>query len=136
MYGKVIAKMLLRLTRHRVGDGLHYINSNFMVFEGGGFQMGDTSEDSIILNIETILSHYDAQYLFSDLWNLAYPDEPMTDEDLMNTIYAAIDHTEAFDTSNLALVRSAINDLRSMGRPELADLVTDVLQGCGLTLIP
>lgn len=117
---------------HRPGDGLHYVNDNARSFPDGSTQLGDTSYLSILLNLETILAHSRSTLSVPDLWNTAYPDDFMSDVDFGFIIVTAVTNTDRFDPSSPDNITAVIDDLRSMGCDELADVAIDHFRSAGL----
>jgi hypothetical protein len=119
---------------HKVGDGVHYVNDNFKTFKNGTFQLGDTSDVCILLNLEVVLSKNNVPNTVNDLWNLAYPDDFMSEEDIAYIVFSATEYADDFDPSSPDNITSALDDVRAMGCPELADLAKTELQAIGIPI--
>lgn len=108
--------------KHSVGDGLHYITNDFHVYENGAFQFGASSEPCVIINAQIICSLYNLPSLV-ELWNIAYPNEEMTNEDFNEMYYYAAKYTNRFLPHSPEDLADALDDLEAIGRMELADLL-------------
>lgn len=112
--------------KHRIGDGLHYINNHKKVNHDGSEQPGDTSFGCILLNLEYLLTYYGMPCL-SDLWTEVYPQEPLSDDMLFSIMLTNLDETERYDPRNPRNIADVLEDVRSIGRDQLADRVLELL---------
>lgn len=119
---------------HRVGDGLHYITNNPIRFQNGVAQSGDTSEGCILFNLELILTHYNIPNMLNDLWNMAYPDDPMNDDTVGYLLYTHQDFTETADLRSPENLADALRDLQAIQCQKLAAITIDLLRQTGLRL--
>jgi hypothetical protein len=119
---------------HKVGDSLHYITGNARSFPDGSSQVGDTSDLCILLNLETVLAHNGLNMSVPDLWNQAYPDDFMSEEDFAMMLGVSIHASDPFDPTAPDNISAALDDVRAMGCPELADLVEALLRRQGGTV--
>ena len=118
---------------HHVGDGLHYVTDNFHTFPDGSFQLGDTSENCILYSLHVMCFRNGLPRLV-DLWNQVYRSDFMAHEDLGHIIYTAMQVCEKFDPTAPDNITAILDDVRAMGCPELADLVTRLLKEKGINL--
>ena len=112
--------------RHRIGDGLHYINNNRKLADDGGVVPGETSFGCILLNLEYLLTYYGMPCL-SDLWTEVYPREPLSDAMLFTIMLSNIDNADGYDPRNPRNIADVLEDVRSVGRDHLADRVLELL---------
>lgn len=112
--------------KHRIGDGLHYINNHKKVSDDGRMQPGDTSFGCILLNLEYLLTYY-AMPCLSDLWTEVYPYEPLSDDTLFSIMLTNIDDAERYDPRNPRNIADVLEDVRAIGRDDLADRVLELL---------
>jgi hypothetical protein len=112
--------------RHRIGDGLHYINNSRRVTDDGSALPGETSFGCILLNLEYLLTYYGMPCL-SDLWTQVYPREPLSDERLFSIMLTNIDNTDGYDPRSPRNIADVLEDVRSVGRDHLANRVLELL---------
>ena len=112
--------------KHKVGDGSHYVNDHFQIYEGGGYQLGDPSDTCIILNAQRLCEARGLPGIWV-LWTLSYPEDPMDEADAADIFASALPYTEDADPLMADNLFDMINDLRSIGCAELADLLVERL---------
>lgn len=112
--------------KHKVGDGRHYINDNFVVHENGDYQQGDPSDICILLNAEILCDTYGLTHIW-ELWTKVYPDDPMNTEDAALIISEAKPYTEDYDPTIPDNRADVLKDLRDICCNELADLLQSLL---------
>lgn len=117
----------LYVHKHSPGDGVHYITENFRVFPNGNFQLGDSSEGCILLSTHLVLTNNGVTQSIVDIWNMVYPDDPMSDADFTQIVYCALDFTEKFNPKDPVNIGLVLNDLKSMGCFDLASHVEALL---------
>ena len=117
--------------KHKVGDGLHYINQSFKVYPDGTFQYGDTSEGCVIYHASNMCNTYDIPQFYK-IWSEMYPKDPMTLTEQAYIIAAAWDYIEWTDYRIPDNRADVIKDLREVGYPELADRITKYLEEKGV----
>lgn len=112
---------------HMPGDGVHYINNNARSFPDGSTQEGDTSDLCILLNLELILAHNGSDMSVPDLWNGVYPEDFMSEQDFGFILSVSIDGCGDFDPTAPDNITAVLDDLVSMGCPELAEAAKSCL---------
>jgi hypothetical protein len=112
--------------RHRIGDGLHYINNTKRVTDDGSQLPGETSFGCILLNLEYLLTYYGMPCL-SDLWTDVYPKEPLSDAMLFSIMLTNMENADGYDPRNPRNIADVLEDVRSVGRDHLADRVLELL---------
>ncbi len=119
--------------KHRVGDGLHYITDNFQVFPDNSFQLGDSSEICILYALHLLCARNNVGRLH-DLWNAAYPDDPMLEADLADIVWVGIQYTERFNPTSPDDISLVIEDVHSLGLDALADHAAKLLREKGIPI--
>ena len=119
--------------KHKVGDGLHYVNNNFKVFADGTYVYGTTSEGGILLHTSNLCSVFSLPRL-DILWAEVYPHEPMDIDDLSTRIANCIDRTVLCDPRIPDNRADIIMDLKALGRPELAERIKCLLEEMGVVV--
>lgn len=113
---------------HWVGDGLHYITDQSLLFSDGRVQLGDTSEGCILFNLEIALATNRIPFTVKDLWNIVYPQDPLTHRDMNYIFGASVNYAEDFDPSNFDNLSLVLEDLRAIRCDELAREVERLLE--------
>jgi hypothetical protein len=113
---------------HWVGDGLHYITNQALLFADGHVQLGDTSEGCILFNLEITLATNHIPFTVRDLWNVVYPQDPITQKEMNYIFGTSVHYAEDFDPTNFDNLSLALEDLRAIRCDELAREVERLLE--------
>ena len=112
--------------RHRVGEGLHYINNQIVKSTNGKKQRGTTSAICILWCVH-IICWSNMKVRLTDLWNVAYPSEWMAVLELSMVINAGAKATEPFNPSEQRNIAKALRDLREIRCGALSDMAEELL---------
>lgn len=106
--------------KHTPGDGLHPINESGETLPDGSIQNGDMSDICIVANAQALCSAYGLPPFWL-LWSEAYPDDPMSAEDLAEIVDGAETYLNPFDPLIPDTRKAILSDLRVIRCDKLAD---------------
>jgi hypothetical protein len=127
-FRKVLITILKRLDtdnrgtfhKHSPGDGLHPINESGETLPDGSIQNGDMSDICIVANAQTLCSVYGLPPFWL-LWTEAFPDDPMSAEDLAEIVDGAEPYLNEFDPLIPDTRKAILSDLCAIRCEKLAD---------------
>lgn len=105
---------------HIAGDGRHFITNS-----------GITSDICILSNLQVLSIFHDIPDV-SLMWTEAYPNDPMTYNNIAKITFAGVVHSEYFDTESLDSILSLLADLDNIGCEQLARVVRKQLEEKGI----
>jgi hypothetical protein len=113
--------------KHSPGDGLHPINESGETLPDGSIQNGEMSDICIVANAQSLCSDFGLPPYWL-LWTEAYPDDPMSAEELAVITDGAKPYLNEYDPLNADTRTAILNDLRAIKCDKLADEIERQLQ--------
>jgi hypothetical protein len=113
--------------KHSPGDGIHPINESGETLPDGSAQEGDMSDICIVANAQSLCSDFGLPPFWL-LWTEAYPDDPMSAEDLAVIVDGAKPYLNVYDPLDADTRRAILNDLRAIQCGKLADEIEKLLK--------